>query len=126
MNVAQRENDNVLAAEDGNDLADAVGIARVVDEARLVALGGGVDHFKLVDAEHVAGDAARVVVPLALVAQRVAYDLAGVLDDHLALGNVDEREEAAALDVRALDDEAVAAELLQVAELDRVARVGGV
>ena len=47
----------MLGAVDADDLGEAVGVARVVDEASRRAVERRVDHQVLVDAEHVAADA---------------------------------------------------------------------
>ena len=58
-------------------------VAGVVDESGRVALHGGVDHGVVIDLEHVAADAARLVQLLALVRQDGADLLTRVLDHHL-------------------------------------------
>lgn len=56
VDLAQREDDDVLAAVHVDDARVAVGLARVVDEACGVAVHGGVHHLVVIDAEHVTAD----------------------------------------------------------------------
>ena len=80
--------DYVFLSLNAQHFADAVWIARVIYESSLVASGGGVDHLELVYFEHVAADAFRFVVLLALVAQLMSYYFARILVDHLRLIDV--------------------------------------
>lgn len=57
VNLAQREDDDVLLALHVDDSRVAVGVAGVVDESCGVAVHGGVHHVEIVNAKHVAADA---------------------------------------------------------------------
>lgn len=56
----------------------------MIDEAGRIATHRRIDDKVLINLEHVATDTAAIVVPLALVRQRGADQLTGVLDHHLA------------------------------------------
>ena len=57
----------------------------MIDESSSIAAHRGVHNEIVVDFEHVAADAAAVVVPLSLVRQRRPDQFASVLNHHFAL-----------------------------------------
>lgn len=59
INLAQSKDDNVLLAFHIDDARVAVGFAGVVDKTGRVAVHGGVDHLKVIYAEHVAANPLR-------------------------------------------------------------------
>ncbi|GIX61364.1 HK97 family phage prohead protease [Babesia caballi] len=94
------DDDVLLVVVAGHDAAEAVGLAAVVDEARHGAHARGVDDQVLVDAEHVAGPVAALLLGvdlLAAVRHQVADQLAHVLHHGLAGGDVVLDEEAEAV-----------------------------
>lgn len=54
----------------------------VIDKACRIATHGGIHYQIVVDLEHVAANAATIIIPLPLVSQRWAYQLASVFDNH--------------------------------------------
>lgn len=123
VNLAQREDDDVLLALHVDDSRVAVGVAGMVDESRGVAVHGGVHHVEIVNAKHVAADALwgkaggqentnrkqdqknsdysceylAVVVFLSFVRENRADDITRILDHHLSGLDVPLAEKATAV-----------------------------
>lgn len=57
VDLPQRKNDDVLPALHVNNPRVTVGLTRVVNEARRIAVHGGVHYIKVINAEHVAANA---------------------------------------------------------------------
>eukprot|EP00964_Phaeocystis_antarctica_P084951 scaffold53597_cov63-Phaeocystis_antarctica.AAC.2 len=114
--------DAVVAAHEG-DARQGVGLVRVVGEARLAALGAGVDHLLVVDVEEVARGAP-VVHLAAPVGLLLRDELANVLDDERPLQDNVASEEAPAGDLARAGEHARLPPQLQAHVAALGARVG--
>jgi len=91
----------------------------MVNEPRRVPHDSRVDDVVGVLAEHVAADAARLVVPFSQVRQSRPDYFPGILDDHLSRVEVATAEQAAAVDRRRIDTDRFTRERPQMSETHR-------
>ena len=88
----------------------------MVDEPGGVAGHGGVHHHVVVQPEHVAADAAAVVVSLPVVGEDGSYLLARILDHHLPRRDLPLAEQAPPVDTAGVHTHCLAGVLSQLSE----------
>ncbi len=101
LDVAQRFDVNAAVLIDRL----TIGTARMIDEARGTAVERGIDHDLVIHGEQHRMRRMFVLLTVALVGFFVRDALAGVLHETGALGNAGEREHAAPMDRRSVNDE---------------------
>ena len=91
------ENDDSRRSVDLLDLDLAVGLAGVIDEARVVALLSGIDHKVVGNAEHVTADSTAIVAFFALVSKAMGDNLSDVFNQEFSITDVLHDEQSTAL-----------------------------
>ena len=91
--IARRVDENAAMLDDGL----AIAFALVIDEARIVAVDGGIDDRVLVDDEQECVIVVDVVIVITRVSRLMRKPFAQVFDDARALGNKRRREHAASV-----------------------------